>query len=294
MAALPSLKVVDQAFGPHADLYNDVLHVKPSSASEEIQRAYFDRRNDLFRMLSDLEEDSPRRLIAERKMDAVVLAGRVLGDAEMRTQYDQIRRDRLAETPPRGPSRGPPSSARRAASPKVEEGQRHRSASPRVRNIRPAADPPTAETSPRGKLDRKLEKERAYRTPTKLEHIAAQSAVSWGNEPASKAMNRYAEATKSLRSTPDTAATEDDDEDDQTQYSDQSATVYTEYTDTMTVMTPKTNAGLVESIQFEVMGAIDDTARSLSEVLNVFTLKDDDIRAVCGRIDKAKKQMGLE
>lgn len=98
----PDLNVVDQAFGVFADLYSDILRVSVAATHEQIQLAYFDRRSELFTLLAKLdseknptEESTEQRLAAERKMDAVVLAVRVLGDMDSRLWYDQQRQERL-------------------------------------------------------------------------------------------------------------------------------------------------------------------------------------------------------
>ena len=46
-----------------------------------------------------------------------------------------------------------------------------------------------------------------------------------------------------------------------------------------------------DKIRDEIFGAIEDTTASLEDVFSAFTLREEDIRAVMGRIDKAKRQM---
>ena len=95
------LSAIDQAFGDFADLYSDVLRVSVLATHEQIQLAYFDRRSELFTLLAKIdakpqnESSASERFQAERKMDAVVLAVRILGDPEQRLSYDRIRQDRL-------------------------------------------------------------------------------------------------------------------------------------------------------------------------------------------------------
>jgi curved DNA-binding protein CbpA len=116
------LAPINGAFGPKADLYRDVLGVKPNASPEQIQRSYFQRRNELFKLLSDLDGDeaadprttfssssssrvaaaattttttAAKRESAERKMDGVVMAMRILGDPDLRARYDDVRADRL-------------------------------------------------------------------------------------------------------------------------------------------------------------------------------------------------------
>ena len=93
----PNLEVIYQAFGEHADLYKDVLQVKSSASSEQIQMAYFDRRSELFALLASIDSEEEQdditashRFHAERKMDAVVMAVRILGDPQLREEYDNV------------------------------------------------------------------------------------------------------------------------------------------------------------------------------------------------------------
>lgn len=109
-----SLGIIDAAFGLNADLYRDTLGVAPEGTSEQIQDAYFDQRNELFRLLGEIDtlefvNTSPRdtlrireqyRYETERKLDALVGAVRILRDPELRLQYDEIRRIRLGRTNP--------------------------------------------------------------------------------------------------------------------------------------------------------------------------------------------------
>lgn len=111
----PNLAVVNDAFGYNADLYTDVLQVQPNAGAEQIQEAYFDRRNDLFLILADIDNandddddgaviaDSSvtdaRRRKAERQMDAVVCAVRILGDPDLRLEYDDLRTERMQGKP---------------------------------------------------------------------------------------------------------------------------------------------------------------------------------------------------
>jgi hypothetical protein len=102
MVAVVDLSVIDEAFGPTSDLYTDVLGVKSNASGEQIQRAYFERRNDLFGLLADMdaeEQDSiteSHRFHAERQLDAVVMTLRILGDPTARSQYDDLRDDRTS------------------------------------------------------------------------------------------------------------------------------------------------------------------------------------------------------
>jgi hypothetical protein len=49
--------------------------------------------------------------------------------------------------------------------------------------------------------------------------------------------------------------------------------------------------GFVERVSDELCGAVEDTAKSFDQVFNVFTLQEEDIRAVRYRIDKFREQI---
>lgn len=106
----PNLEVIYQAFGEHADLYKDVLQVKSSATAEQIQMAYFDRRSELFALLASIDSEEEQdditashRFHAERKMDAVVMAVRILGDPQLRQEYDNVMILRQTKKHPKEP-----------------------------------------------------------------------------------------------------------------------------------------------------------------------------------------------
>lgn len=148
MASL-DLQVIDDAFGKTADLYTDVLQVSTDATQEEIQLAYFDRRSELFTLLAKIDSKPQsesmvaQRFKAERKMDSVVLAVRVLGDPALRGTYDQLRPDRVpmkqqltvnTTTTPRTPSSG-------------GGGERRPRSSSRSRKVQQASATPAAATA---------------------------------------------------------------------------------------------------------------------------------------------------
>lgn len=122
----PNLEVIYQAFGEHADLYEDVLQVKASATAEQIQMAYFDRRSELFALLASIDSEEEQdditashRFHAERKMDAVVMAVRILGDPQLRQEYDNVLMLRYAKKQPKEP---PSSGASRGSSTREPDG----------------------------------------------------------------------------------------------------------------------------------------------------------------------------
>ena len=106
------LKIIDDTYGAHADLYYTVLHVPPTATEDEIQQAYFDRRSELFTLLAKIDAAArgfeksasvvasvaQKRGRAQKKMDSVVFAVRVLADPVLRKAYNGIRAERCPGT----------------------------------------------------------------------------------------------------------------------------------------------------------------------------------------------------
>jgi len=78
------------AYGsPHADLYEDVLQCSSKASPKTVQQSFFNRRNELFTQINAGDKQ------AETKMDAVVMAFRLLENPHQRNEYDVWRRDTL-------------------------------------------------------------------------------------------------------------------------------------------------------------------------------------------------------
>lgn len=246
-----NLSVIDEAFGPNSDLYQDVLGVKQSASPSRVERAYFDRRDELFRLLSDMDNSPPRektasyRFQAEKKMDAVVMAGRILSDPELRLQYDDIRSRRLQgatakATPERSPTKTPPQpsptrtdASHRPIQPPTIHAKRNRRTTPRKDNATSVASP------------------------------------------------RNSSLDTSLNTTIDSEWTDD------TTYTDEGTVdTYDE-----SIVTVNRKQGLFSRIKEEVFGVVDDTSQSFNQIFSVFTLRDEDIDAVTRKIHKAERQL---
>ena len=103
--AVDDRTVIQYAFGPLANLYADVLSVPPGASPALIQSAFFDRRYELYEILSqDTNGDKTaqkndaaagdiltptERHFAERRMDAIVAAYRILSNPQTRAEYDE-------------------------------------------------------------------------------------------------------------------------------------------------------------------------------------------------------------
>mmetsp|Transcript_19157 Transcript_19157/g.27054 ORF Transcript_19157/g.27054 Transcript_19157/m.27054 type:complete len:469 (+) Transcript_19157:124-1530(+) len=96
-----TVKNIQIAYGsPRADLYEDILKCSPKASPRTVQQSFFNRRNELFTQITAGSEE------AETKMDAVVMAFRLLENPEQRNEYDVLRDTELF----------PPTSMRRSSS----------------------------------------------------------------------------------------------------------------------------------------------------------------------------------
>jgi len=315
-----TLMAIDKAFGPTADLYLEVLGVKPNATSEQIQRAYLDRRNELFQLLSDLEleeDDSvlaSHRFHAERKMDAVVMAMRILGDPELRLQYDDLRHERVQGrmSPTRVTSMDEADISLSHKGPQIRNNMNQENRPHYVGNspstasessgseMRPIQlDPPTEKrgTSARHSRSSRHESRKGHQrhsrsTATRKEGILKTKTKFAPSTPPAMTDARHemddddqsnTRETRMNVSPDGTAGTQD--MDDLGTYASETSTVFTE----STMMTQK--KGFVQRVRDEVVGVFDDTAMSFHQVFNAFTLSEEDITAVQHRIEKANRQL---
>lgn len=378
----PNLLVIDEAFGPSADLYVDVLGVQPNASNGQIQHSYFDRREELFRLLNAIDEDQEQdsitashRLRAERKLDAVVVAMRILGDAELRIEYDDMRFERLqgaapvsaggrksealqatprkktnpnrrsqesrAEeyvpatsalevTPSRRQRNSPPRTRPRSGNTgrhdkenkdvvedgdangplnfsidstpsdegmfggaaKIEEGTPIRkkiknkvkgTSKSKSRVVSPdQAEAPRQQKSRQAQIAREREREREHereRERERQEEIAREKKLQAKKEQERKARLEKEALNVSVDDTLDTNYTFDDERTQMT------------FASQGTLATVATQTRFVHQITNEINGTFEDTQSAFEQVFSVFTLRDEDIMAVTGKIGKAKRQI---
>jgi hypothetical protein len=361
----PNLLVIDEAFGPSADLYIDVLGVQPNASNGQIQHSYFDRREELFRLLNDIDEDQEQdsvtashRLHAERKLDAVVVAMRILGDSELRIEYDDMRFERLQRSA--APLRGGRKSQALQATPRKKTNPRHsqesraeedfpattafedtfsrrqRNSPPprtkpqsgnkgrhnkenkvagdgdvvrlnssmdstpsdeaqrgaRVENVTPirkeimnknmgkSTSTKSRVVSPdQGEMPRQKSRQQAQIAKERQEEIAREKMLQAKKEAERKARLEKEKLNVSIDDTLDTMYTFDEDR-----------TIMT-YASQGTMATLATQTKIVNQITNEINGTFEDTQSAFEQVFSVFTLRDEDIMAVTGKIDKAKRQI---
>jgi hypothetical protein len=248
-----NLSIIDEAYGAASDLYRDILRVNSNATPEQIQRAYFDRRNELFELLANMDQEdqdsitASHRFHAERKMDAVVMAMRILGDPILRIQYDDMRVERIQRDDEIGEiqTRSPKSSRR---------SRRHRSRE----KLKDYPEDENVENTAGTKNDKKKVKVKVQKSPPKQR---VQEGVVQKNYMKSFEADDVDEATY---------ASESD-------ISEGTLTVHRQ--------------SVMQRVAKEMLGAIEDTATSFEQVINVFTLQEEDICAISSRIDKAKRSL---
>ena len=242
MAAAMDLYAIDAAYGPQADLYRDVLGVRSNASAEQLQQAFWDQRRLLFGQLPD-----PR---AERQMDALVLAARIL--SQQREDYDDVRMERMG---------------------KAVLGNSYSTESTAMSSTA-RADRMVAELHKK----RKQKRRGLFRRKVESRQDSPIQAVNISIEDQPPSLKREQAAVDdtvdegTVEDTIDGGTTIDE------------GTVLSEET----TIVPRKG---MERLRDEMCGAMEDTASSLEQIFNVFTLQKEDIQAVMARIDKAKRQM---
>jgi curved DNA-binding protein CbpA len=293
-----NLKVVDDAFGEGSDLYTDVLGVQSNASAEQIQAAFLQRRRDLFARLERNDAS------AERQMDAVVLAARILGDDRARLEYDDVRLVRLLQSqlkaePESSYTSQPPVDTSYTSYSTTEETTQDGSGvtkSKRKKKKKATVPESRHDSPPRTDLNvsmDSMDSNAAERLPKRKARVVTPEHP---EREAPARGNHRVVMNMSLNETMETSAWEEgttmnetiDTFTDETTLNDQS--VFSEGSVT-TNITKKEHESAFDRCYEEMMGAFEDTSNSLEEVFNVFTLQEADITAVMKRIDKAKHEM---
>lgn len=314
------LTVIDEAFGDFADLYSDVLRVSVAATSEQIQMAYFDRRSELFTLLAkmdsrpqqqqDDEATLHERIMAERKMDSVVLAVRILGDAEQRLAYDRMRQRRLLNRRRAEHGQLPGHKARVGAgldASNMEEHGEEPITSQHTRKLSlPNAFRRDRKKKPKKHRDSPAEEPAPRPTPPRSSKLSAASPTrSLAGSTSARSRNSQQQRALDAIVEPEVDDEAEDDEEvravsttdtDEFRQDDGDTTVYSMVS---VDKTPKksgylsciTNSRIMRKISDEISGACEDTLVSVDQVFNAFTLTDKDIKAVTKRIDRAKRQL---
>ncbi len=286
------LSVIDEGYGDFADLYSDVLRVSVAATPEQIQMAYFDRRSELFTLLAKMDarpqndETLQERLEAELRMDAVVLAVRILGDPSQRLSYDRIRQQRLLNRRRAQHGQLPGHKSRvlsgfdiADADPEVEEDERRRSKREQ-RKSRPSLAPKIKKSFFK-KRKQEVEEEPVEEEPPRISSPRSRNKVL----PKVESIDSLDEQSLRQSSTRDTDDMRTDDGDTTIQ------SITSMADDKKSYFSFLSHSRMMRRISDEISGACEDTLISVDQVFNAFTLTDKDIRAVTKRIDRAKRQL---
>jgi hypothetical protein len=321
-----NLNVVNEAYGIRSDLYLDVLQVEPNAGANQIQDAFFERRNELVRLLADIDHagddlgmEWPRQH-AERKIDAVVCAVRILGEPDLRLRYDDVRGERMRRSPSSSRRSRPHSensqfrgtwgnmglsqqgllnisgvfmnsstlctdfftSCRSDAEENEPPSWYARNQTAKANSSLRKLAPPPSHSSSIQKRNEMLNRGRTRRdTSLQPESLLRELTSSSLDGDASTQISN--ESTTFFHNV-------DDFENDESFFTvddDESSAGGKQ----LTSSNLPSKRGVLDLLHEEILGVIDDMALSLEQVLNAFTLQEADIKAVVERIDKAKNQM---
>lgn len=299
MMRMPSdiydLDIIDQAYGLDADLYTDVLRVDYLASDAEIQSAFFDRRSEIFTVLSKLNRDNDdsdmdddeialsQRRFAERRMDAVVMAFRVLKDPELRGIYEEDRDVRVSRRMNVASKERRPADEDETSSPRgvlsfddsvrtapFDEKKSRSKKKKKQREVKIKVESPPRVSRTRGGMTKKGSSRVSVNSSRDTE-VTVQETTS-GDETDVKA---------AISGTDDERRNASDVED----------FVETPRKKPEGVLAKIQESTIVKSISDEIHGAYLDTYSAFDQVFNAFTLQDAEIDAVCGRIKKAKGQL---
>ena len=286
--AAMDLGTIDEAYGPFADLYSDVLQISVAASAQQIQLACLDRRSELFRILSRLdarrsfeeEEEEERQalvVLEERrrihcKIDSVALAARILGDPDHRLEYNVHRQGRLLNR------------------------RRHKNGhlllpeSPtHVRGLDAGIDAEEQGDDPfEGRMRRTISTSQLHRQGSDKENIVnAATRLPLRPSPAHVVVAPR-EKTKWMEEQETREIGESStrqDVGDATQHSQ------TEEEDVPDESYISSLSHIIGRLAEELGDACEDTLLSVDQVFNAFTLTGKDIRAVTRRIERAKREV---
>lgn len=285
------LSVIDQVYGKNADIYYDVLGVPPNASIKTIAKSFLRRRRELTYNLDALQVEEEQDEItashlkkAERKLDALLMAANILSDSKLRDLYDR------RELPSRGKQAH---KASPATAPKVSPAFKVKEevvASPPGRMSKFMYDPkdPKHLAPQQHAAGNKTRRNRKHvlsfpASSERLTEEISSSSSSEGSLLSSSGNNnkrRQHQAKKTWRARAfrrnNYNAFEyefDDDFEDQDDYP-----------------TSCVSKRGIREIRDEVVGALEDTRVSFSQVIHAFTLTEKDVEAVTGRITKANRQ----
>jgi hypothetical protein len=293
------LRVVDKAYGPHADLYVDVLRVSYMASDEEIQSAFFDRRSELFTILSKLTFDEnsdndeialSQRKFAEKRMDAVVMAFRILQNPESRRRYEKERERRVS-----GRLAAEVSSISKSLSQDINPSPRDVQSVNNWSRVAPV-DATILKTK---QTQKKLSNESKRRTGIDSESKPMYPEERRSNDSQGREFRSSSETPCIESSEQSTIESSDKDQvedrsDKETSNSPETRKIRKRRRKKPEGVIERINElSIVRTIVDEVHGAYVDTLTAFDQVFNAFTLQEEDIHAVCGKIQNAKKLISI-
>ena len=266
--ATMDLGTIDQAYGPFADLYGDVLQISMAASPEQIRVACLDRRSELHRALSRLnarphdEQTLQERMVTHGKIESVAIAARILGDPDHRLAYDVNRQGRLLNR-------------RRSKHGHLPDYQ------PQVRGLDAGIDAEEEGDQFEGQLRRTIPRQpnrRGYdkeNTPNSATMLPIPSPARIVSEKTSWMEQETRQVDESARQVVGDASHHSRAEEDAKKKSYISSLSH-----------------IIGRLADEIADACEDTLLSVDQVFNAFTLTGKDIKAVTRRIDRAKRELG--
>eukprot|EP00543_Licmophora_paradoxa_P000287 CAMPEP_0202455198 /NCGR_PEP_ID=MMETSP1360-20130828/12793_1 /ASSEMBLY_ACC=CAM_ASM_000848 /TAXON_ID=515479 /ORGANISM="Licmophora paradoxa, Strain CCMP2313" /LENGTH=330 /DNA_ID=CAMNT_0049074731 /DNA_START=228 /DNA_END=1220 /DNA_ORIENTATION=+ len=312
------LEIIDQAFGRDADLHTDVLRISRDAHDGEIQHAFFERRKEIYKILNQIKDNDedflPQRRFAERRMDGIVMAFRVLKDPNLKEEYlkeqpNRFQRKTLREKPT--PSDDDNSTLHTKDINKGMGTDGINNLKPRrvyrsSRNKKPIEFTSQIQSIPSDEaVKRRLHQvdsadavkitilredpvihKQTSRRPNKI-NIRNLQPPSPKGTPRDILTRRRALSLSSLG----VCESEDPGDDSSVLTSMTQLSLYQQPEGGILSGFRKYN--IVKTVTEEVHGACLDTYSAFDQVFNAFTLQEKEIDAVCGRIEKAKQQFNI-
>ena len=112
MSKQPKQELIEEVFGKDANLYTDALGVMQNASSNEIEKAYFEKwQKARHRLTPNLP--TKERLEINKRLEALLIAYRILSNPILRSKYNEMMVDTEAELHEL-PARDSPSFSRKA------------------------------------------------------------------------------------------------------------------------------------------------------------------------------------
>lgn len=287
-----NLSAVDEAYGERADLYRDVLRIKSNATTDDVKHAYFNRRDELFQILAKMDKtgtphDSPQRYQIERQIDAVVLALRVLGDADARLNYDFMRGDRVSGRNSLSPlDENDEDDEDEPVGTKTNGKSRQRA---RVAFKKAISFDDDEDSNDRRRADsHSIRKAMSQDEASKTQKTSRRSLFSRPKSlpPKSASLTPFSKR-KSHKVTPP----RDLEEREKKSYRREGNDDTSQVSEATTLSKAESRMSVFDRVANELLGVVEDTTLSVEQVLGAFTLREEDIDAVVTHIDQVMRKL---